>query len=118
MNVQLTQSTKYELSDPNSCGQGKFLTISDHPFTSIMLKYGYRYSHSTNVTFGDSRWMLYHTFEHTKNPEHKVSFYQGSSLTLNTTCSTSSNRNHTCMGINDIERHLTYKSQKYNLSKS
>lgn len=113
------KTTKYPLINQNSCGQGEFVGVENHPLSKIAQSFGYKYSHSTNTGVGDNKWRLWHTFRHIIKPEHTFSFYEDS-MTVETSCSSSSNYCWRISGVDEFGilkaiNHLKKKRRRYKL---
>lgn len=102
------------IQNPNSCGQGTDPFYINHPFTPLILSYGYSYSHSTPITALDGTRYVSHTF---KNGEHNVSIDENKPNTWTTSTSCASGRHWIGMGFNELRAHLRSKSRRYGLKK-
>jgi len=114
------QTSKYPLSNQNSCGQGRSDLVFNHPLFDLVKSFGYYYSHSTNTGVGDNKWRLWHTFRHITKDEHTVGFYEDSASNIITSCSSSSGYKWGVGGLDEFGylkaiKHLENKRKRYKL---
>lgn len=98
------------IQNPNSCGQGHDPFYLNHPFTPLVLAFGYVYSHSTPITAMDGTRYVHHTF---KLGEHNVGLDENTPNTWDTSCSTTSSWQG--MGHAELRAHLRSKNRRYGL---
>ena len=108
------RTEKYKLYNCNSCGQGYYLPMDYRCIPLIhklILDFGYKYSHSTNVGTLDNKWRLWHTFIFNG---HTVGYYEDSIHDCSTSCG-AGKIEHWVYGYCALEKHLKYKQKKYKL---
>lgn len=102
------------IQNPNSCGQGHDPFYINHPFTALVLSYGYAYSHSTPITALDRSVHIHHTF---RLGEHNVGLDENQPNTWETSCGSGSGHHWRGKGFEELKAHLRSKNRRYFLRK-
>lgn len=96
------------IENPNSSGQGYDASHMQHELHTTVVKYGYVYSHSTQVRATDQTTYVHHTY---KFGAHNVGLIHAN--LWETSTSTASGRKHAGKGAVQLDAHLKSKRRRH-----